>query len=140
MAGFDFRFRESGGPPTVRSVVAKDTETLTKGDFINIESGKADLAATADRALLGVVQQTVAATTDVTEIEVISDADAVYAYTDGTAHNIGASLDISGATGAQKLAATSSKDLVVVASSAATEETLVRINPNNHALAGTTIA
>jgi len=139
MSGFEFRYRESGGAPTIISVIAKDTETLTRGDLINIESGEADLAATGDVALLGVAQQTVAATTAVTPLEVISDDDAVYAYNDGTAHKVGATLDLVGATGAQQLAASSNKDFVVVATTAATEETLVKINPNAHALSGTAI-
>jgi len=139
MPGFDFRFRESGGAPTIRKVVAKDTETLTKGDIINVESGQADLAVTQDVALLGACLQTVSATSAVTEIEVISDTDAVYAYTDGTAHNIGVTLDLAGATGAQVLAASSNQEFIVVATNAATEETLVKINPSVHALSGTAL-
>ncbi|NCW58357.1 MAG: hypothetical protein EBV65_11920, partial [Gammaproteobacteria bacterium] len=40
----------------------KDTETLTKGDFANLETGEIDLAATGDTTLLGAIQQTAAGT------------------------------------------------------------------------------
>jgi len=139
MPGFDFRFRESGGAPTVRNVVAKDNETFTKGDLVNIESGEADLAVTQDTALLGVVQETSTPDGSTDTISVICDDDAVYAYTDGTAHNIGVTLDVAGATGAQILAASSNQEFVVVATNAATEETLVKINPTVHALSGTAL-
>lgn len=140
MAGFDFRFRESGSAPTVRTVVAKDTETLTKGDIVNLESGEVDLGATGDTGFLGACLETKAHTDSTTSTEVIVDDDAVYGVTDANARKIGATLDISGATGAQTVATSSNQDFVVVADSSATEETLVRINPNAHALSGTAIA
>lgn len=137
MAGFQFRFRESGGAPTVRTVYAKDTETLTTGDILNLETGEVDLGATGDTRLLGVCLETKAHTDSTTTTEVIVDPDAVYGVTDANARKIGATLDISGATGAQTVAASSNKDFVVVADSSAIEETLVRIYPTRHALAGT---
>lgn len=139
MAGFEFRFRESGGAPTIRTITAKDTETLTKGDLINVESGQADLAATADTKLIGIALETKAHTAATTTTEVIVDADAVYGVVDANARLIGATLDITGATGAQSVTTSSNKDVVVVANSSATEETLVRIYPSRHALAGTAI-
>lgn len=132
MAGFSFRYRLSGGAPTVQSVVFKDTETLTRGDLINLESGQADLGATGDTNLMGVAQQTLAGTTAVTKIEVITDDDAVYGVSDANARVVGATLDLAGATGAQAVAASSNKEFVVVADSSATEETLVRINVGKH--------
>lgn len=140
MAGFQFRFRESGGAPTVRSLLFKDTETLTKDDLVNLETGEVDLAATDDDRILGSALETKAGTDSTTRIEVIVDEDAVYGVTDANARLTGATLDITGATGAQTVTTSSNKDVVVVADSAATEETLVRINPNRHALGGTTIA
>ena len=137
MAGFDFRFRESGGAPTIRTITAKDTETLTKGDLLNVETGQADLAATADTRILGIALETKAHTTAVTTTEVIVDSDAVYGVTDANARLIGATLDITGATGAQGVTTSSNKDVVVVANSSASEETLVRIYPTRHALGGT---
>lgn len=126
--GFRFRYRLGGGQPTIQSITFKDTETLSKGDFINLESGQADLGATSDAALLGVAQETKAGTTAVTTLKVITDIDAVYGVYDANARLIGATLDLSGATGAQTVAASSNKEFVVVANSSADEETLVKIN------------
>ena len=128
MAGFSFRYRTGGGAPTIQVLKAKDTETLTKGDLLNLESGEVDLAATADANLLGVCLDTAARTDSTTDVYVITDADAVYGVSDANARVVGATLDISGATGAQAVAASSNKELVVVAPSTSTEETLVRIN------------
>jgi galactitol-specific phosphotransferase system IIC component len=133
MAGFRFAFRESGGAPTVIKLFCKDTETLTRGDLANLESGEIDLAATADANLLGAIQQTAAGTDSTTLFEVIVDDDAVYSVVDNNARNVGDTLDISGATGAQTVAASSNKEFVVVRKSAATQPTLVRINQDAHA-------
>lgn len=132
MAGFHFRYRLSGGAPTIQELLFKDTETLTKGDIVNLESGELDLGATADANLVGAVQQTVAGTDSTTRIEVITDADAVYGVVDANARLVGATLDLAGATGAQSVATSSNKEFVVVAESSATEETLVRFNVGKH--------
>lgn len=133
MAGFKFRFRESGGAPTAIKLVAKDTETLSSGDILNLESGEVDLGATSDANLLGVCLETKANTDSTTSTELIVDEDAVYGVTDNNARKTGDTLDIAGATGAQTVAASSNKEFVVVRDSSATEETLVRINADAHA-------
>ena len=133
MAGFDFRYRISGAAPTIQVLKAKDTETLTKGDILNLESGEVDLGATADVNILGVCLDTGARTDSTTDVYVITDADAVYGVADANARVVGATLDLSGATGAQTVAASSNKEFVVVAPSTATEETLVRVNVGKHA-------
>jgi uncharacterized Zn finger protein len=127
-AGFRFRYRISGGSPTIQVLKAKDTETLTKGDILNLETGEVDLGATADTNLLGVCLDTGARVDSTTDVVVITDGDAVYAVDDANARLVGATLDLSGATGAQTVAASSNKEFVVVAPSSASEETLVRIN------------
>lgn len=132
MTGFRFRYRLSGGAPTIQSILFKDTETLSKGDIANLESGLADLAATADSNMLGVVEATKAGTAEVTRIPIITDPDAVYGVTDANARKIGDTLDIAGTTGAQKVAASSNKEFVVVADSSASQETLVTINADAH--------
>lgn len=139
MAGFQFRYRESGGAPTIQNLLCKDTETLTKGDLANLESGEVDLAASADTALLGGILETQAGTDSTTRFQVIVDDDAVYAVDDANARLVGATLDISGATGAQTVTTSSNKDVVVAAASSATEPTLVKIHPSRHALSGTAI-
>jgi hypothetical protein len=133
MAGFTFRYRLSGGAPTIQVLKAKDTETLSKGDILNLETGEVDLGATADTNLLGVCLDTAARTDSTTDVYVITDADAVYAVDDANARVKGATLDLAGATGAQAVATSSNKEFVVVAPSTATEETLVRVNVGKHA-------
>lgn len=133
MAGFTYAFRESGGAPTIVDLLFKDTETLTKGDLANLETGTVDLAATADANLLGVVLETKAGTASTTRIKVIIDADAVYSVVDNNARLLGATLDVSGATGAQTVAASSNKEFVVARESSATEPTLVKFNTGKHA-------
>ncbi len=128
MAGFTFRYRLSGGAPTIQVFKAKDSETLTKGDILNLETGEVDLAATADVALVGMCLDTGARTDSTSDVACITDKDAVYGVTDNNARVAGATLDISGATGAQGVATSSNAEFLVVAPSGATEETLVRIN------------
>lgn len=132
MPGFKFRYRLCGAPPTIEDLTFKDTETLSKGDLVNLESGQIDLAATADTNLLGAILETQAGTTAVTKAKVITDADAVYGVTDANARVKGATLDLSGTTGAQGVTTSSNKEFVVVAASSATEETLVRVNVGKH--------
>lgn len=133
MAGFQWRYNLGGHPtPTVQVVKAKDTETLTAGDLLNLETGEVDLAATGDTNLLGVCLATYAAVDSTTDIRFIVNPDAVYGIVDNNARVMGATLDIAGATGAQGVAASSNKEFVVVAPSTATEETLVRINVGKH--------
>lgn len=133
-AGFRPRYRLSGQPFTVLNLKFKDTETLTKGDILNLESGTLDLGATNDTTFIGVALQTKAGTTAVTYLEVISDSDAVYGVYDANARAAGDTLDITGATGAMTVAASSNVDLIVVAPSTATEETLVMIAHGEHYL------
>ncbi len=133
-AGFRPRYRLCGQPFTILNLLFKDTETLTKGDILNLESGTLDLGATNDTTFIGVALQTKAGTTAVTYMEVISDWDAVYGVYDANARVAGATLDIAGATGAMTVAATSNVDLIVVAPSSATEETLVMIAHGEHFL------
>lgn len=131
-AGFRPRYRLSGGPFTIQTLTIKDTETLTKGDLVNLESGEIDLAASNDTAFVGVVLETKAGTDSTTTYQVITDKDAVYGVYDASARAIGATLDLSGATGAQTVAASSNVDFVVMANSTAAEETLVMIAPGEH--------
>lgn len=132
MAGFTFRYRLSGGAPTIRVLKSKDTETITKGDMVNLESGEVDLAATADTGIYGAVLDTGARVDSTTDVTFIADDDAVYAVTDANARLEGATLDLTGATGAQGVTTSSNKEFVVVAPSSASEETLVRINVGKH--------
>lgn len=131
--GFRFSHRLCGAPPTIQTLTFKDSETLTKGDMLNLESGEVDLAATDDAGLLGIALETKTGVDSTTTIEVITDPDAVYAVYDANARAVGATLDIAGTTGAMTVASSSNADLIVVANSAADEETLVMIKEGEHA-------
>ena len=131
-AGFRFRYRDCGYPATIQYLTCKDTSTLSKGDMVNLETGEIDLGATGDTALVGVVLETKAGTDSTTVYGVIADADAVYGVYDANARVKGATLDLSGATGAQTVATSSNKEFVVVETVTAAEETLVRFNIGKH--------
>lgn len=132
--GFRYRGRKSSpdAKPTIMDLLFKDTETLTKGDMVNLETGEIDLAATADTNLLGVVLETQAGTDSTTRAKVIVDADAIYGVYDANARLKGATLDIAGTTGQQTVATSSNKEFVVWAESTAAEETLVCFNVGKH--------
>ena len=132
MAGFRYVHRLSGGNPTIETLKFNDSETLTKGDMVNLESGNVDLLAGADTNALGVVLETKAGSAGVTEIRVITDADAIYEVTDANARVKGATLDITGATGAQGVTASSNKNFVVDRPSSNAQPTRVRFNVGKH--------
>lgn len=132
MAGFTFRYRLSGGAPTIQTFKSKSTVTLTKGDLLAMDTGEVALAATGGTAFVGVCLDTGARVDSTTDVACITDADAVYGVTDANARVAGAILDIAGTTGAMGLAADSSHDVIVVATSTALEETLVTFNVAKH--------
>lgn len=127
-AGFRYRYRLGGGAPTIQYLTCKDTEVLTKGDIANLETGEIDLGVTTDTALLGVILETKSGTDSTTVYGVVTDKDAVYSVYDANARVKGATLDLSGATGAQTVATSSNKEFIVVEASSASEETLVMFN------------
>lgn len=132
-AGFRYRGRRSGGDATIQDIVCKDTETLSKGDMANLETGEIDLGATGDTNFLGVIMETQSGVDSTTKFRVIVDSDAIYAVYDNNARVKGATLDLSGATGAQTVATSSNKEFVVYATKAnASDETLVCFNTGKH--------
>jgi uncharacterized protein YbcI len=132
MPGFDFRYRRSGKPVTVETFPFRDTETLSRGDLLALADGGASLAITGDSGLVGAAVETLDGEAGTTSIRVVVDADAVYAVNDTRRRDKGASLDLTGSTGAQGVARGVEADLVVDVDSAAGEETLVRINGDRH--------
>lgn len=136
--GFRWIGYEGGEPkePVIRTYVFKDTETLTKGDFVNLESGEVDLAASGDTAIIGVANETKAGTDSTTEIEVILDLNGkgLWMIYDANARTEGTELDITGATGAMTLAADSDSDVIVTVNSTALEPTIVRVHPRAYGL------
>jgi hypothetical protein len=135
MSGFEFEKHTFAGAPTVEVIRAKDFGNLllTKGDIANLEAGELDLGVAADTNLLGVVLGPKANGARASgEYLVITDEDAEYVVQDLVARKKGDTLDLAGATGAQGVAASSSKTFVVVSDSPATERTRVRINVGKH--------
>lgn len=130
--GFQFRYRLGGGVKTVQDLLFAGTETLTKGDMLNIETGEVDLGVAGDSAFAGIALETTAGTDSTTRMSVIMDDDAVYGVYDANARLVGATLDLSGTTGIQTITTSSHADFTVVAESTATEETLVRITVGEH--------
>lgn len=133
-SGFKTMQRTSEAAPWIVSLVSNFTGTLTKGDLVKITSGKADLATTGATTLAGMAMETKALTSAVTRITVSIAPDQIYAVYDTTARNIGALLDISGATGAMTIAAASNNDVIVVGKSADGNWTYVLINRAKHFL------
>ena len=135
---FYHAYNRSGGRPLILEITTKDTETLTEGDMLNLESGEADLAASNDAGFLGVLVAasnpdsyvagtpgSISAVDSTTKVKVIVKDDAVYSVVDANARLIGAQLDIAGATGAQTVATDSNHDFNVMTTSSASEATLV---------------
>ena len=148
--GFDWRYNVSGGRPLILTFAMKDTETLTRGDLLNGESGEVDLAATGDAALAGIFvgpenpndatdgsPGVVAGTDSTTIVKVLVNPDAVYGDANDTSARLaGATLDVSGATGAQTVAASSNTEFVVVERKRqASDETRLMICSSAHYLA-----
>ena len=148
--GFIWRYNLYGSPhPVIAEFFAQGTETLTKGDIMNVESGEVDLAVTTDALLAGVLigavdpddnvdgqPGVIAAVDSTTRLRVQINPDAVYGIEDDNARDAGATLDITGATGAQTIAASSNTEFVVVKTKKAnSDETQVMITPAAHYIA-----
>ena len=126
--GFEWRYNVSGGRPLILTFLMKDSETLTRGDMLNLESGEVDLLVTTDVAAVGIFvgpenpddatdgePGVVSGTDSTTIVKAIVNPDAVYADRNDTSSRLaGALLDISGATGAQAIASASNNEFVVV--------------------------
>ena len=147
---FTHVYNVSGGRPLILDWRVKDTESFHVGDFANQESGLADLGATNDTDFIGEVVGagsadnftvtagasfgTINGVTTVTILRVISNPDAVYTDKSTTAGLGGATLDISGATGAQALAASSNVDFTLIQENLTGEDRLVKVAPGEHYL------
>lgn len=132
--GFRYRGRMYGDAnnPTIQDILTQDTGTLTKGDLVNLESGEVDLGAAGDANFAGLVAETLATVDSTTRVRVYTDADIILGVYDPVARAKGATLDIAGTTGAQTIAASSGKEFVVYADSAADQETLLVFNTGKH--------
>lgn len=135
---FQFRYRLNGGAPTIQQIAAGTAGlNLKRGDIVLKDTaGQVSIGVAGSANFLGVCLADYASLTQATSlVSVITDPDAVYEVNDGTARKIGATLDITGTTGAMGVTASSGKEFVVVATKgAATDKTLVRFNVGKHLL------
>jgi len=148
MAGFTWRYNISGGRPLSLTYLMKNTETLTKGDLLTMDTGEMDLAATNDTLFAGAFDGpedptdavdgspgTVAGTDSTTLVKAIVNPDAVYGSADANARLAGVNLDISGATGAQAIATDSNSDFLTLERKRQNaDETRVMFAPGEHFL------
>ena len=126
--GFNWVYNFAGTKPFVEVFFFKDTETLTKGDLLNLEAGEVDLGVTTDTTLIGLMlgpedpadakvrePGVTEGINSTTKAKIISGPDEVYEDVDDTsARNAGVTLDISGTTGAMALATSNNTEVVVV--------------------------
>ena len=148
MAGFEWRYNISGGRPLILSFLFKNTETLTKGDLVTLDTGEMDLGVAADATLIGAFmgpedpkdakdgEPGVVEGIDSTTVgRAIVNPDAVYGVADNNARLAGVTLDLDGSTGAQTVIASSQATLFVVERKRAnSDETRVMITPGEHYL------
>ena len=137
------RYRLSGEDFTIQKFTIGAT-VVAVGDLVktDISTGRVVAATTNGVGVtVGVVVGPADHNTDMasltvnsSEVLVITDADAVYAATDANARKNGAPLDMAGTTGAMSVTTDSNTDLMVVAPSTATQETLFKIAPDTHYL------
>jgi hypothetical protein len=145
---FKWRYNISGGRPLVLSFVMKDTETLTIGDILTLDTGEIDLGATNDTTFAGLFQGpddpadskkgepgVVEGTDSTTVVRVLVNPDAVYGVADNNARLAGVNLDISGATGAMTVTTDSNSDFLTVERKRQNaDETRLIIAPGEHYL------
>jgi uncharacterized protein YbcI len=130
MPGFQYRYRLSGGPPTIQSFASPNGDRFTAGDMVGVDDTFVRLGATGGAGLLGAA---VDGRADADQaIQVITDADAVYGVEDANPRAKDDRLDLTGTSGAQGIAPTVNADLTVVLDCSDEEETLVRITIGNH--------
>jgi hypothetical protein len=137
MAGFIPRYRLSGSAFTKQDFTIGAPVAI--GDLVKLSSGKVVPATTDGGSIVGAVlgpsdydTSMASLTNDVSKVQVVTDADAVYGVADASARVNGATLDVAGTTGAMTIAASDHAELQVVADSTAAEETLIRVVSTDH--------
>ncbi|MDX6658534.1 MAG: polymerase primary sigma factor [Solirubrobacteraceae bacterium] len=131
--GFAFRYRLCGAPPTVLGVRCGASADISRGDLVSVEDDVGRLAVPGDRAVVGVALDIEDDRDHAALVQVITDADAVYAVADSHDRDAGTALALTGPTGEQGVGdVAESGEFEVVAASEAADETLVRIRIDTH--------
>jgi RNA polymerase sigma factor (sigma-70 family) len=125
--GFAYRYRLSGGAPTV-AILPFAEHVVAHGDLLSWSAGTVQPASTGNGGFVGVA----IAAPDEGHVEAIVDGDAVYAVLDAVARATGACLDVAGDSGAQGVGPSANDDFEVVVDCSDSEETLVRIRIDRH--------
>jgi RNA polymerase primary sigma factor len=126
--GFAFRYLVGGGRPSIRRLARGECAALAPGDMVTVRASRLRPATSADSALVGNVLRCGGSA----EVEIVTDADAVYGVTDPHRRVDGTTLDLAGASGSQHVAEGPNHAFQVVTDCSATEETLLRISPGRH--------
>ena len=122
--GFAFRYLIGGGRPSVRRFARRDCAGLAPGDMVTMRASRLTPAASGDLALIGNVLRC-----GDPDVEIVTDADAVYGVTDPHRRAAGTTLDLVGASGSQHVEDGLNQDFQVVVDCSAAEETLLRVSP-----------
>lgn len=132
---FQFAYCLSGSAPVMMTFPLAANTVAIVGRIMNLESGYLDEGAAGDTALVGIALEDVDNTggsAGAKECKCIINPDAVYKIVDANARVAGATLDL--ASSGSGIGASSSTDLIVIAPSAADEDTLVKIIRASHYL------
>ena len=124
--GFGFRYLVGGGRPSIRRLARGDCAALAPGDMVTVRASRLTPATSADSALVGNVLRCGGSAA---EVEIVTDAEAVYGVTDPHRRATGATLDLAGASGSQHVAEGPNHAFQVIIDCSAAEETLLRISP-----------
>lgn len=124
--GFAFRYLVGGGRPSIRRFARGDCAALAPGDMVTMRASRLTPATSTDSALVGNVLQCGGSAA---EVEIVTNAEAVYGVTDPHRRANGTTLDLAGASGSQHVAEGPNHAFQVVIDCSDTEETLLRISP-----------
>lgn len=127
---FQWAFNISGGAPLIQTFTVKDTEVITEGMMVSLDTGEVDKAAHGDSSIIGIAVHDADNTNDGLTVRVIVNRDAVYSVTDANVRAVDADLDLD--TAATGVTTDSSHTFKVFRDSTASEPTLVYINAGNH--------
>jgi RNA polymerase sigma factor (sigma-70 family) len=131
--GFVFRYRLCGAPPTVLGLRCGASSELTSGDVVTVDDRVGRLGVSGDHTLVGVAVDVEEDRDDAALVQVVTDADAVYAVADANDREPGTALALFGPTGEQGVSGVDDDgDFEVVVGCPADDQTLVRIRMGSH--------
>ena len=114
------------GRPSIRRLARGECAALAPGDMVTVRASRLTPATSTDSALVGNVLQ---CGSSAAEVEIVTDAEAVYGVTDPHRRANGTTLDLAGASGSQHVVEGPNHAFQVVIDCSDTEETLLRISP-----------